>query len=164
MSRPAQKAMGNPFYIARMEAAKRRNRLVSREGVSAETGIDRTRLGRIETGDLVPFPEEVLLLANLYNAPELTNHYCVSCCPIGHRTMRQVEVVSLERIALQLNARAKQIDAAKEELLIVAADGQITPEERPSIDHIAQIMLNAKTDIDCMLIWYAKFVKGGLDL
>lgn len=164
MSRIAQKAMGNPFYTARMDAAKRKSELASRESITAYTGIDRTRLGRIETGEQTAFPEEVLRLAQLYNAPELMNHYCVTCCPIGHKTMQQVEVVSLERIALQLNAQAKRIDAARDELLTVAADGQITPEERPAIESIAHTMMDAKASIDCMLIWYAKFVKGDLDL
>ena len=31
----------------------------------------------IESGVLNPYPEEVLLLAQLYGAPQLCNHYCL---------------------------------------------------------------------------------------
>ena len=48
MSKPATKAANSPFYLARMEAAKVNDRFSSREGAADETGIDRTRLARIE--------------------------------------------------------------------------------------------------------------------
>ncbi len=49
MPKHATKAAKNVFYCARMEAAKFNDRFASREGTQDETGIDRTRLSRIET-------------------------------------------------------------------------------------------------------------------
>lgn len=63
MPRNATKAAHNVFYLARKEAEKRNDRLGSREGAEEETGIDRTRLARIEGGVLNPYPEEVLMMA-----------------------------------------------------------------------------------------------------
>ncbi len=71
MPRNATKAAGNVFYLARKEAEKRNDRLGSREGAEEETGIDRTRLARIEGGVLTPYPEEVLMMAQAYHAPQL---------------------------------------------------------------------------------------------
>ncbi|WP_320957725.1 helix-turn-helix transcriptional regulator, partial [Enterocloster asparagiformis] len=83
MSKIATKAVGNVFYKARFQAAKTNDRLNSREGAAEELGIDRTRLARIELGSIAPYPEEVLLMADVYHAPELRNIYCREMCPLG---------------------------------------------------------------------------------
>lgn len=87
MPKSATKAAQNVFYLARMEAATCNDRLASREGASEEIGIDRTRLARIELGSLTPYPEEVLLMSEAYGAPQLANHYCSACCPLGKETI-----------------------------------------------------------------------------
>ena len=68
MAKKATKAADNIFYKARMEAAACNDRLSSREGAAELLGIDRTRLARIELGSLNPYPEEVLLMSDAYNA------------------------------------------------------------------------------------------------
>ena len=78
MPRMATKAATNVFYKARMEAASWDDRLASRDGASEITGIDRTRIANIELGNLNPYPEEVNLLADTYNAPELKTTYCIA--------------------------------------------------------------------------------------
>lgn len=71
MPKMATKAVDNVFYKARIAAASWNDRLGSREGASEVTGIDRTRLANIELGTINPHPEEVLMLSDTYNAPEL---------------------------------------------------------------------------------------------
>lgn len=88
MPKQATKAADNAFYKARIAASKCNDRLASREGASEELGIDRTRLARIELGSLNPYPEEVLLMADYYDAPELANHYCSQICPLGRKTVQ----------------------------------------------------------------------------
>ena len=83
MPKMATKAADNVFYKARMAAASWNDRLASREGTSELTGIDRTRLANIELGTVNPHPDEVLMLADTYNAPELQNHFCSRLCPLG---------------------------------------------------------------------------------
>lgn len=88
MSKFATKAADSPFYLARMEASKVNDRLASREGAADETGIDRSRMARVELGSANPTPEEVLLLADTYDAPQLLNYYCSMCCPIGRQNVK----------------------------------------------------------------------------
>lgn len=95
MPKSATKAVGNAFYEARIEAAKCNDRLASREGAAEELGIDRTRLARIELGSLIPYPEEVLLMSETYDAPQLTNHYCSACCPLGKETIPPCELLQI---------------------------------------------------------------------
>ena len=71
MPKFATKAADNMFCQARYEAAKFNERLSSREGAAEELGVDRTRLARIELGSVTPYPEEVLLMADIYRAHNL---------------------------------------------------------------------------------------------
>ena len=101
MSKFATKAADSPFYLARMEASKVNDRLASREGAADETGIDRSRMARVELGSANPTPEEVLLLADTYDAPQLLNYYCSMCCPIGRQNVKPCAVQEFDRVMMQ---------------------------------------------------------------
>ena len=100
MPKFATKAADNMFCQARYEAAKFNERLSSREGAAEELGVDRTRLARIELGSVTPYPEEVLLMADIYRAPELKGNYCREMCPLG-KGMPKIENQDIDRIALR---------------------------------------------------------------
>ena len=55
MTKVAPSTAANRYYLDRMAAAERNERMSSREGASEETGIDRKRLQRIEIGTLNPY-------------------------------------------------------------------------------------------------------------
>ena len=63
MSKIATKAIESRWCQERYKAAAYNGRLSSREGAAEETGIERTRMARIELGTLTPYPEEALLMA-----------------------------------------------------------------------------------------------------
>lgn len=67
MSNITAKTSSNVFYIARCEAAKHNEQLRSREGAADIMSIDRGRLYRIESGIANPYPDEIHLMADLYN-------------------------------------------------------------------------------------------------
>lgn len=69
MGKHITKAAGNVFAEARYHAGTFNDRLLSREGASEELGIDRSRLARIELGSKNPFPDEVLMMSEIYGAP-----------------------------------------------------------------------------------------------
>lgn len=139
MGKIATKAAGNVFYEARSEAAKNNERLASREGASLETGIDRTRLARIELGSITPYPEEVLLMAEFYNNPELKNVFCREMCPLG-RDLPKIELSDLDRITVKALATFRNIEEQKEKLLEIAADGVITDDEKPDFEKVIHAM------------------------
>ena len=119
MSKYATKAAGNMFCQARYEAAKFNERLGSREGAAEELGVDRTRLARIELGSVTPYPEEVLLMADIYRAPELKGNYCREMCPLG-KGMPKIENQDIDRIALRALCSFRKINEAKELLLRIS--------------------------------------------
>jgi len=81
MPKMPTKAAGNVYCEARLSASSFNDRLSSREGAAEVCGIDRTRLARFELGTKTPYPEEVILMADSYNAPELLNWHCTNDCP-----------------------------------------------------------------------------------
>lgn len=70
MSKFATKAADSPFYLARMEASKVNDRLASREGAADETGIDRSRMARVDPGEDVQMGEILAYMKNVATAAE----------------------------------------------------------------------------------------------
>lgn len=136
MTKIAPSTAVNRYYLARMAAAEKNERLSSREGASEETGIDRKRMQRIEIGTLNPYPEEVLLMADAYHAPELMNFHCSQCCPIGQRTVPRAEMNELDRITVKFLNALEQIRDSDKELLQIAQDGTLTADEVPQMEHL----------------------------
>ena len=136
MTKIAPSTAVNRYYLARMAAAEKNERLSSREGTSEETGIDRKRMQRIEIGTLNPYPEEVLLMADTYHAPELMNYHCSQCCPIGKRTVPRAEMNELDRITVKFLNALHAIRDSDKELLRIAQDGTLTADEVPQMERL----------------------------
>lgn len=159
MGRKATKAADNIYYLARMEAAKCNDFLNSREGASEVIGIDRTRLARIELGSLDPYPEEVLLMADTYNTPEICNFYCSEQCPLGKHTMIPVEIAELDRLTLQVLSSFQKISSIKETLLEITADGIITEDEKPKLDKVLNALDSISSNAQSLKLWAEKNLK-----
>nr|DAL85238.1 MAG TPA: regulatory protein [Caudoviricetes sp.] len=156
MPKKATKAAGNVFYEARMEASTWNDKLASREGAAEETGLDRTRLAYIELGTINPHPEEVLILSDTYNAPELLNHFCSRMCALGVHTVRPVQLQELERSTLQLLSALGGIAALKENLVNICADGVIDEVERPQMEDVLKRLDDTAASIEALKLYYRK--------
>lgn len=148
MARKATKAADNVYYKARIEAATTNDKLNSREGAAEVIGIDRTRLARIELDSICAYPEEVLMMSDVYNAPELENYYCCTQCPIGKHIAPHLEVLEIDRVTIKVLASLENINYVKASLLSITADGIITEEEKPKLMSIIkaldEITVNAR--------------------
>lgn len=135
MANVTPKTCANVFYKARCAAAAHNEQLSSREGAAEIMAIDRGRIYRIESGTTIPYPEEVHLMADLYNASELRNYYCRNCCPLG-KDIPEIDMDTLDRITLRALDSLRKVEKTKENLLDIAADGIISEDERPTLDKI----------------------------
>ena len=159
MPKNPTKAALNVYCIARKEAATCNDRLASREGAAEETGIDRTRLARIELDSLIPYPEEVLLMAEAYGAPQLCNHYCHSQCPIGRKTIPACELLQLDRLAIKALAAMRRAGTAGNTLLDLTEDGEISEEELPRLDQVVRDLEAMERASMEMRLWIAKHIQ-----
>lgn len=132
MPKQATKASNNDFYKARIAASSCNDRLASREGASEELGIDRTRLARIELGSLNPYPEEVLIMADYYDAPELANHYCSKMCPLGKKTVPPAEMRSIDRLTIRIISALGEANGIKEAMGSLQYAGQFQQVPAPA--------------------------------
>jgi transcriptional regulator with XRE-family HTH domain len=149
-------AANNVFCIARKQAASFNDNLNSREGASEELGIDRTRLARIELGSLNPYPEEVLMMSDVYNAPELNNHYWSRLCPLGIKTIAPAELLRLDRLTIKILSALNDADYIPQTLIKVVEDGIITEEEKPEIEKILASLQKISEAATETRIWIEK--------
>ena len=171
----ATKASDNRYYQARFSAAQKNTDFESREAASDVVGIDRTRLARIELGNVTPYADEVVSMAKCYNAPELCYNYCSSECPIGRLTMKEVEINSFDRLSLKMlgslndieNLRASIINISATEIrdnpienwrfiINISADGQVDIGEQEEFKQILESLDLISNNAKALELWAKK--------
>lgn len=96
------KAADNIYCKCRKEAAKYNDKLNSREGAAELLGISASTLADYELGITKIIPADAILrMADLYNAPELRNHYCKYSCPLGQDVEGLIQTKLLKMLCRQ---------------------------------------------------------------
>lgn len=133
----------NVYFRARKEAAKYNERLSSREGAAELLGVSASTLADYELGNTKVVPvDKVVLMADLYNCPELKAMYCKHECPIGRLMPIATQLRSLESVTIRF---LKEFDGKKLEdmrggLIAIAADGQVDASEKAELQAILKMM------------------------
>ena len=103
MAREPVKENTNVYFQARKKAAMSNDRLYSRENAAELIGISPYTLADYELGNTKVVPvDKVMIMADLYNCPELRTGYCKYECPIGKHIPLATTVSGIEGIALRL--------------------------------------------------------------
>ena len=111
-------------------------------------------IGRQERGEIKVAPEDVIIYANAYRAPELMLYYCRSCCPIGRKIMRPANGEhELSLLVTQLGNRLRKIAAAADRLADIADDNVVDASERADFNEILALMRSAREVIDCFELY-----------
>ncbi len=155
MANITAKTSSNVFYKARCEVAKHNEQLSSREGAADIMSIDRGRIYRIESGIANPYPEEIRLMADLYNAPELENYYCREMCPLGS-DVPKAEISDLDRISIRALSSFRKLEKTKEMLLDITEDGVIDEWEIPALKKILENLDELERVAQSLKIWVKK--------
>lgn len=159
MGKKATKAADNMYYLARSEAAEGNADFASREKTAEIIGIDRTRLARIELDAISPYPEEVKVMSEAYNMPELCNSYCARECPIGRNNMPEVTIDDFDRLALKVLGSLKDIDSLRASLIAISEDGVIEEKERPAFQEILDSLEKISTNAKALRLWALKNIR-----
>ena len=140
MGRRPTKAADNPFCQARLKAAEYNEKFFSKEYAAEQLHISASQLQDYELGitKCIP-PENILRMADLYNAPELRNLYCREMCPLGG-DVPVLELEDLDRITVKAMASLRKVAQTKELLLDITEDGVISNEEKPSLVKILKTL------------------------
>ena len=141
MGNDCTKEIQNVYFRARKNAALYNEKLFSREGAAELLGISTSTLADYELGitKFVPV-DKVVLMADLYNCPELKTGYCKNECPIGKHIPLATSVSGIEGIALRIlkGMDSDEVKNIQKSLIDIASDGVITGEEKPVLKEIIQ--------------------------
>lgn len=133
----------NVYFLARKEAAKHRERLYSREGAAELLGVSASTLADYELGNTKVVPvDKVVLMADLYNRPELKTMYCKHECPIGSLMPIATQLRSLESVTIRFLKEfdGKKLEDMRSGLIMIAADGQVDASEKVELQAILKMM------------------------
>lgn len=144
----------NVYFQARKEAATGDSRLFNRDFAAEQLGVASYTLGEYERGvtKVVPI-DKVVLMADLYNKPELVTNYCRHECPVHGFLPLATEDKGIQRIALRLlrGLNENSLEEMKDKLIEIAEDGKITDDEVPELkkiinqlNHIAEVISELK--------------------
>lgn len=133
----------NIYFACRKRASVYDERLNSREYAAERLGVSVSTLANYELGVTKRIPVDmVVMMADLYNAPELKNSYCKHDCPIGRFLPLATETDSLQGITIRIlnSLDDDQIRKIKQNLITIAADGKIDDREKPQLQGILQYL------------------------
>ena len=103
MGNAPTKTNENIYFRCRKEAAMCNPDLRSRDSAADLLGVSASSLADYELGVTKVIPvDKVVLMADLYNAPQLMNCYCASECPIGCRRKIATEIRPLQETVISL--------------------------------------------------------------
>ncbi len=139
MGKDPMKENNNVYFMARKEAATYNERLYSREGAAELLGISVSTLADYELGNTKVVPvDKVVLMADLYNAPELITGYCRYECPIHGFLPLATEEKNIQGIALRIlkGFDEEELRSIKRDLVDISEDGIISDDEVPRLREI----------------------------
>ena len=163
MGSGCMKENDNVYFRARKNAAIYNDKLYSREGASDLIGVSSSTLADYELGITKVVPvDKVVIMADLYNCPELKTGYCKHECPIGKTMPIATQVKSIEGIALRIIREfdSEKIKNMEQSLIDIAADGIISDEEKPALEDILKRLDALAEVISEMKLVGEKALKG----
>ena len=148
------KSNNNVYFLARKDAMRYNERL-TREGAAEMIGVSPYTLADYELGNTKVVPvDKVVLMADLYNCPELKTGYCKHECPIGKEYPVATKRGNIEGAALrlinELNDVGKQQIAEK--IMKIAMDGVISADEKPELGAIMKQLEDMTTAISELML------------
>lgn len=160
MGQRPTKAAGNIYCRCRKRAAQYNDRLNSREGAAELLGVSPSTIADYELGTTKVIPvDKVVLMADIYNAPELENHYCRNECPIGRDL--PVETGSIERITVQFmkHLNSDKLDSLQKRLVDMAEDGEIDDDEKKDLREVLKEVDKMEKVLQGLLLLGEKVLK-----
>lgn len=140
----------------------RENRNLSREAAAEKLGfLSADRIEKIENEKTLPHPEEVLAMADCYKNPSLCNYFCSHECPIGIEYVPEIKTKELSQITLEMLATLNKLVHAKERLIEITVDGQLSQDELPDFLKIKEDLEKMALAIDSLNLWLDNTIASG---
>lgn len=147
----------NIYKKARLRAAKTHSYLSTAEGAATHLCIRRQKYLEIEQEDAsknqrAPEPDEVVMMAETYRAPELCDYYCTHQCPIG-KGKKPLIYDDLGKISSSLMAALHFLENANDDIHLVLADSRVDEMEQRKFQKIIQTLEDISHSADSLILW-----------
>ena len=143
-----------PYRECRKQAAIYNDALGSMERAAEMLGVSVNTLSNYELGVTVPPVNIIIVMADLYRAPQLKTMYCKNECLIGRCMPVAVDAGNIDNIVLRIIKQFKEskIESLKDKL--IGIDGRVSKEETQELNQICQ-------ELDEMVktVWELKLVQ-----
>lgn len=123
--------------------------------------ISADRIEKIEYQKSLPHPEEILAMADCYKNPGLCNYFCSHECPIGIEHVPEIKEKELSQITLEMLATLNKLTKAKERLIEITVDGELTEDEIPDFLKIKDDLESMAMAIDSLNLWIDQTIANG---
>lgn len=123
--------------------------------------ISADRIEKIEYEKSLPHPEEVLAMADCYKNPALCNYFCSHECPIGIEYVPEIKAKDLSQITLEMLATLNKLTKAKERLIEITVDGELSEDEIPDFLEIKEELEKMAMAIDSLNLWIDQTIVTG---
>lgn len=119
------------------------------------------RIEKIENERCEPHPDEVLLMAEKYKAPELCNYFCSNVCSIGQKYVPEVKVAGLSQIVLKLLSSLNTISKCRDRLIDITYDGKIDENEIGDFISIREDLEEISVTVESLQLWSEQMIASG---
>ena len=119
------------------------------------------RIEKIENERVVPYPEDILTMAEKYKSPDLCNFYCSKQCPIGRHYVPEVKIKDLSQIVLEMLACLNSMNRKKDRLIEITADGKIANDEIEDFIKIQKELEHISVTVETLQLWVEKMLATG---
>ena len=156
MARASTKENKNIYFRYREQLG-----LTREEASEPLGGLTADRIEKIENERSLPHPDEVLLMAEGYKAPQLCNYYCANECPIGQQYVPEIQVKDLSRIVLEMLAALNVAQKQQERLIEITADGEIQTNEIADFVEIQKTLERISITVETLQLWSEQMLASG---
>lgn len=156
MCKRATKALDNVYCLTRLKAAKRNDKLKSREGAAELLSVHEATLAKYELGTMNVSNDMALLMSEVYAAPELLHWYCCNECAIGKGIKHSISLKDVALIALEMNDTTAQLEKYNRLFIKIAKDNCINESE----EETAVEIMTYFDEIQKVIEEYKLFVKN----
>ena len=119
------------------------------------------RIEKIENERVEPHPEEILIMADKYKAPEICNYYCSHQCPIGQEYVPEIKIQDLSQIVLKMVDSLNNVQDKQKRLISITADGVIDDSEIDDFVGIQEKLENISITVEALQLWTEQMVANG---
>ena len=156
MSKMSTKENKNPYFLKREELK------LTREAASELIqALPADRIEKIENERCNPQPDEILIMAEKYNSPELCNYYCSNQCPIGKKYVPEIKIDSLSKIVLNMLVSLNNAKDLQNRFMEITADEAITNEELEDFVFIQEELEKISITVEAMQLWVEQMLSYG---